>query len=62
MQNDDDTKNKQSQGSQEPQQASQEPKGKAWERGNDGAPRRRRGPYGPIRNGRYAQRSPRNPG
>lgn len=47
--------------------ASQEPqpemsKGKGWERGNDAAPRRRRGPYGPIRNGRYAQRSPRNPG
>ncbi|MBX6392084.1 MAG: hypothetical protein IRY96_01315 [Burkholderiales bacterium] len=48
MQNDD-TKKKQ-----------QERKDKAWERGNEMAPRRRRGPYGPIRSGRYAQRSPRN--
>ncbi len=30
------------------------------QRGGEGAPRRRRGPYGPIRNGRYAQRTPRN--
>lgn len=29
-------------------------------RANEGAPRRRRGPYGPIRSGRYAQRTPRN--
>jgi len=51
----DDTKKKQT-------DQPEEQKGKAWERGNDGAPRRRRGPYGPIRSGRYAQRTPRNPG
>lgn len=29
-------------------------------RTNESPPRRRRGPYGPIRSGRYAQRTPRN--
>ena len=50
----DDTKKKQQ--PVDPKEGSKE----GVERVNEGTPRRRRGPYGPIRSGRYAQRTPRN--